>query len=304
MLSVESTGAGQRPVVNFTVKDRKGAALEPSKLNRLAFTLGGPTTDYGDGLPVTGGYAQESATAATATSAGWRYTFTQAIPADAHGTYSMSFEARRQETVMAGTTKERVIQTGAPNQVRYFSVDGSAVVPRRQIVDTQKCNDCHRSLSVHGENRNSTEYCVVCHNPTMTDVAKRPADKGAPESIDLALMIHRIHTGASQPREFIIYGYGGNPYNFNKVKFPGLITNCQNCHLSGTENVMAKARLDKQDPHGYLNPVKPTTGACVACHTSLEASSHALANTSQLGEACEVCHGPDASFSVGKIHAQ
>jgi OmcA/MtrC family decaheme c-type cytochrome len=138
----------------------------------------------------------------------------------------------------------------------------------------------------------------------MTDVAKRPADKGAPESIDLALMIHRIHTGASQPREYIIYGYGGNPYNFSKVKFPGLITNCQNCHLSGTENVLANARLDKQDPHGYLNPVKPTTGACVACHTSSAASSHALVNTSQIGEACEVCHGPDASFSVGKSHAQ
>ena len=304
ILSVESTGAGQRPVVNFTVKDRKGAALEPSKLNRLAFTLGGPTTDYGDGLPTTGGYAQESAVAAVATSAGWRYTFTQAIPAEARGTYSISLEARRQETVMAGTVKEMVIQTGAPNQVRYFSVDGSGVAPRRQIVDTQRCNDCHRALSVHGENRNSTEYCVVCHNATMTDVARRPADKGPAESIDFALMIHRIHTGASQPRDYIIYGYNSNAYNFSKVKFPGLITNCQNCHLSGTENVMANARLDKQDPRGYLNPVKPTTGACVACHTSQAASSHALSNTSQLGETCDVCHGPDASFSVGKAHAQ
>ena len=53
--AVESTGAGQRPGVTFTVTDRKGTALEPSTLNRLAFTLGGPTTDYGDGLPTTGG---------------------------------------------------------------------------------------------------------------------------------------------------------------------------------------------------------------------------------------------------------
>src|SRR6185503_15820948 len=163
--SVESTNAGETPVVNFTVKDRKGNRLEPSKLNRIAFTLGGPTTDCGEGLPTKDGYATESATGATSTLSGWRYVSNQAIPAGSKGSYSISIEARRQETVLAGTLQARVIQTGAPNKVVYFSVDGSKVEPRRQIVDLKKCNDCHRQLSVHGENRNATEYCVVCHNP-------------------------------------------------------------------------------------------------------------------------------------------
>src|SRR5207244_8705565 len=105
--------------------DSNGHPLDPSTINRIAFTLAGPTTDYGEGLPTKGGYASESATAATATRTGWRYAFNQAIPAGSKGTYAISAEARRQETALAGTLKQRVIQTGAPNKVVYFSVDGS-----------------------------------------------------------------------------------------------------------------------------------------------------------------------------------
>jgi OmcA/MtrC family decaheme c-type cytochrome len=304
VLSIENGKAGERPVVNFTVKDRAGNALEPSKLNRIAFTLGGPTTDYGDGLPVGAGYVTESAANATATPSGWRYTFNRAIPADAKGTYSISVEARRDETVLAGTQQQEVVRTGSPNEVEYFSVDGSAVTPRRQIVDLKRCNDCHRTLSVHGENRNATEYCVVCHNPRETDASRRPADQGPPESIDFALMIHRIHAGNLQSRDYTIYGFGNTPHNYNHVRFPGEIANCQNCHLPNTFTVPVKARLDKTDPRGFLNPVKPATAACIGCHTSLDASSHALANTSAIGESCGACHGEGRDFSVSKVHAR
>jgi OmcA/MtrC family decaheme c-type cytochrome len=302
--SVESSRAGERPVVNFTLKDRNGALLEPSKVDRINFVLGGPTTDFGDGLPVKGGYVSESAKAATATQSGWRYQFTQAIPADAKGSFAIAAEARRVETVLSGTVKEMNIQSGSPNDIVYFPVDGSATAPRRKVVDLQKCNDCHRYLSIHGENRNSTEYCVMCHNPTETDVARRPPDKGAPEGIDFALMIHRIHGGNRQKRDYTIYGYNSNAYNFNYVVFPGVLANCLNCHLDGTYNVPPPARLDKTDPRGWVNPAKPSNAACGGCHVSQDAASHALVNTSQLGESCAVCHGPNASYSVDRVHAQ
>jgi OmcA/MtrC family decaheme c-type cytochrome len=304
ILSVESTKAGEKPAVNFTVKDRLGNMLEPSKLNRIALIMAGPTTDYGDGLPSKGGYVSESAANAQATSSGWRYTFNQAIPAGATGSFSIGMEARRQETIFVGTVRERVIQSGSPNKVVHFSVDGSPVVPRRKVVDLQKCNDCHRSLSVHGENRNSTELCVMCHNPRESDVARRPADKGAPEAIDFGLMIHRIHGGNLQSRDFTIYGFGNTPYNFNHIVFPGALDNCLNCHLPGTYNVPVPARLDKADARGFLNPVKPAAAACGGCHTSIDAASHALVNTSAIGESCAVCHGPDASLSVDRVHAR
>src|ERR1035441_3876490 len=51
-----------------------------------------------------------------------------------------------------------------------FSVDGSPVQPRRQVVDIAKCNGCHTSLSLHGENQNQIEMCVLCHNASENDV--------------------------------------------------------------------------------------------------------------------------------------
>ncbi len=304
IVSVENANAGEKPTVHFTVKDRAGAALEPSKLNRIAFLLAGPTTDYGDGFPTKGGYVSESAANATAEPAGWRYTFTQAIPAGSKGSFSIAVEARRQETVLAGTVKERVIQSGSPNDILHFSVDGSAVVPRRKVVDLQKCNDCHRSLAVHGENRNSTEYCVMCHNPRENDSARRPADAGPAEAIDFGLMIHRIHAGERQSRDFTIFGFGSAANNFNHVVFPGALDNCSNCHLPGTYNVPVPARLDKADPRGLIPLVKPAAAACGGCHTSTDAASHALVNTTTLGESCSVCHGPNAALSVDRVHAK
>lgn len=305
IISVENGKAGEKPVVSFTLKDRKGAVLEAAKLNRVALTMGGPTTDYGEGLPTKGGYITESASNATASGGVYRYTFNQAIPAGATGTFSVSMEARRQEVVLEGTLQQRTIQTGSPNSVKYFSVDGSEVAPRRQVVDLKKCNDCHRQLSIHGENRNSTEYCVVCHNARETDVARRPAANAPAESVDFALMIHRIHAGNLQSRDYTVYGFGNTPHNYNKVAFPGEIANCTNCHLAGTQFVPVKpGLLDKTDPRGFLSPVKVTNGACGGCHTSLDAASHGLANTSELGESCGACHGEGKQYSVSKVHAQ
>jgi hypothetical protein len=58
------------------------------------------------------------------------------------------------------------------------------------------------------------------------------------------------------------------------------------------------------DPRGYLNPVGPETAACTACHAEVFAASHALANTTTLGESCAACHGPDREFSVDRVHAR
>ncbi len=165
-------------------------------------------------------------------------------------------------------------------------------------------NLCDSLKVVHGENRNATEYCLVCHNPREKDVARRPAGQGAPEGIDFSLMNHRLHTGNLQSRDYTIFGFGNTPINFNDVVFPGEIANCQNCHLPGTDTVPIKATLDVTDPRGWLSPVKPATAACTGCHVTVEAASHALANTSALGESCAACHGEDKDFAVSKVHAR
>ena len=123
------------------------------------------------------------------------------VPAKATGTYAIGVEGRRGSTLLAGTAQQQTSEYGAINKVVYFSVDGSKVTPRRQVVDVNKCNGCHSYLSLHGENRNQIEMCVLCHNPSENDSSVRsaattPSDKNLPpQSVNFALMVHKIHTG-------------------------------------------------------------------------------------------------------------
>jgi OmcA/MtrC family decaheme c-type cytochrome len=300
--SVENAGPGKKIIVNFTVKDNQGNTYDITKMNRVALVLAGPTDDY---VAVTShGYVSEDPRAtATLTGDTYRYTFNTALPANAGGTYSVGIEARNFEVVLAGTTAERNIEYGALNKVLNFSVDGSAVTPRRQIVSNDKCNGCHRFLSLHGTNRNRVEQCVLCHNPVENDAARRPAAQLPAESVDFALMIHRIHAGDQQVRPYIIYGFGGSVNQFNDITFPGGLNNCSLCHVGTSNSVPVAAKADISDPRGLLNPVKPATGACTGCHTSVDAASHALANTSALGESCGACHGAGKDYDVAKVHA-
>jgi OmcA/MtrC family decaheme c-type cytochrome len=304
---VENGGAGSKPTVTFTVKDKNGNGVPLSALNRIALTMAGPTSDY---TAFGRGYVQENAIQAQGANGTYTYTFNTPIPADAHGTFAMGLEARRVETVLANTERSRSIQYGAPNPVTYFSVDGSTVQPRRQPADQQECLNCHYRLSLHGENRiNNIAYCEFCHNPVETDAARRPASAGAPETIDFRFMVHRIHGGEEVHQQsgtdFTIYGFGGTPINFDEVRFPPPLNECFMCHVSGAENPTAQlaARSPVNTPRHPVNPMPPITAACYSCHQNNPTLSHALANTNQFGESCSVCHGPNAEFSATKVHA-
>jgi OmcA/MtrC family decaheme c-type cytochrome len=148
------------------------------------------------------------------------------------------------------------------------------------------------------------EQCILCHNPLTTDAARRPAGEMPAESINMALMVHRIHAGSSQTRDYTIYGFGNTPHNYNGITSSAPLAACNMCHVGGSENVPVAAVADIRDPRGFMDPVKPATGACLGCHTSRDAAAHALANTSALGESCGVCHGDGKSAGVGKVHAR
>ena len=147
--------------------------------------------------------------------------------------------------------------------------------------------------------------CVLCHNPSGTDSPVRPASAGASQAIDFSLMIHKIHTGENLTTDYTIYGFGGSQNTFNDVRFPGDRRNCAECHVNGSEQLPLKDNLlPVQDPRGFITPVGPTTAACTACHNDKSVASHALSNTTQLGESCATCHGPDDDFAVSKVHAR
>ena len=319
--------AGSTPVVTFTVQDNKGTPVPLSAVSTLSVTMAGPTTDYGYtsfGSDVTTpGYVQESALKASCDSSGsCTYTFHHSVPKNATGSYEIGMEARRTETVLSNTTIQQSITYGAKNPVMYFSVDGSPVTPRRTVVSINNCNNCHVALSLHGTLRNQTEYCVMCHNPSNTDAsvrvnAKVPADKALPpQGINFNLLVHRIHTGDNLPanRPFVVVGFGGSHNDFSDVRFPAMsptgtpgdTQNCSLCHVNSSEqNDLTLTGLNPVvDPQGPINPIQPFASACTGCHVDIPTASHALSNTTSLGEACSVCHGSGAEFAVDKMHAQ
>jgi OmcA/MtrC family decaheme c-type cytochrome len=299
--------AGRRPTVTFTVRDKNDNPLPLSALNRVALTLAGPTTDY---TAFGRGYVQEDAARASGANGTYTYTFNTAIPADAKGTFAVGVEGRRVETVLAGTTRQRNIQYGAPNPVMYFSVDGSAVQPRRQPTDQNNCLNCHYRLALHGENRvNNIAYCAFCHNPIQTDAGQRPANAMPGESIALKFMIHRIHAGEELHEnfgvDFTIFGFGGAPINFSEVRYPSPLNECFRCHVNGSENPEASmlSQSPVNTPRHPINPMPPITASCYGCHATNAMLSHAQANTTSLGESCSVCHGSRGEFSATRVHA-
>ena len=330
ILKVDNGVAGKAPTVTFTVRDNNanGIPLNTPSL-RIALVLAGPTTDYGYtsfGSDVTTkGYVSESPTATTAKCSAdgtCSYTFTHSIPAKATGTFAIGIEGRRPISILPGTTQAQTANQGAINKVSYFSVDGSKVELRRKVVDIAKCDGCHSFLSLHGENRNQIEQCVLCHNPSMDDSTNRPATTNAAEkakpnqAINFALMIHKIHTGEKMATEFgtqyTIIGFGGSVNDFTDVRYPtmgntgavGDTAKCYMCHVNNSETVFPIGKNDVSDPQGRLTTVKATTSACTACHQTTSALAHAASQTdSKFGESCDVCHASGTDFDVQKEHA-
>jgi OmcA/MtrC family decaheme c-type cytochrome len=345
LVKVDNGVAGKAPTVTFLSKDYAGNAVPMSALttspNRIALVMAGSTSDYGYtsfGSDVTTpGYVSENPapTAKCGSDGTCTYTFTHAIPAKATGTYTIGIEGRRGITLLAGTTQQMTSEYGAINKTINFSVDGSPVVARRKVVDIAKCNGCHSALSLHGENRNQIEQCVMCHNPSENDASMRgssttPSDRTLPpQSINFAMMIHKIHTGERLAADFNtnyrIVGFGGNPIDFGLafasvpasipntgVRYPtftdtgsvGDTAKCYMCHVNNSEAVFPIGKNNVLDTQGRISPVPATTSACTACHQSLSALSHAVAQTDpKFGESCDVCHAQGAAFDVLQVHA-
>jgi OmcA/MtrC family decaheme c-type cytochrome len=311
LLKVDNGAAGKMPTITFTLKDKADNPIDPSTLvtspNKISFNLTGPTTDYGyttfTGV-TSAGYDSENAAATTkcGQDGTCTYTFTHAIPAGAKGSFAIGVEARRALVLLPGTVKQVSTQYGADNKVIYFSVDGSPVVKRRQVVDIARCNQCHVRLSMHGEARNNTEYCVFCHNPGNTS--------GSVSGIDLSVMVHSIHFGDNLAPAGATYKIGTTDFSgvrypaFSLTGRPGDTTNCEMCHLPGTEAVFPIGLNPVKDPGALLDPAPATTAACAACHVTRSNMAHMAAQTDpKFGESCDVCHDVNGAYSVTKEHA-
>lgn len=299
ILEVTNTRPGQQPRVTYRIKNSTGQVIPPTDLNSLSLILAGPTSDYKN-------YWSEAARTDPQNRDGSAtHSFARAIPADAEGSYTIGAEGYQNVSFEGPGRVPTTVRDPLKNVVTTFSLTGGTPEKRREVVTLAKCNVCHTNVDLHGRNRNQIEHCVTCHNPTVTDAARRPAAEGPPESVNFSTMIHRIHTGVEQGRPYVIFGFGGSRNDFSKIGFPTPASNCNSCHVNNSQNLPLRTNLSAvTDPRGFLDPVGPTGAACLSCHASRDAAAHVDLNTSRIGESCAVCHGANAEFSVARSHAR
>jgi OmcA/MtrC family decaheme c-type cytochrome len=288
---VTNATPGNSPTVSFSLFDKSGNPLDITKLTSISLVLGGGNVDYGYG---TTGIRVSEKPAATATGKNglYSYTMTNKIPVGATGSYTVSIEAYNTVTLMPGTTVSTTATDAAAPVEYYFSVDKSAVAARRVVVDQNKCQSCHLTMGfVHGGSRAATQECVICHNPTLQDGTSG-------DSVNFAWEIHSIHSGSNLTNPYTL-----GTTNFQSVLFPGDTRDCLACHMTGTylpENVGAKAPVASKG--GFTPTTMPISAACQGCHDDIGTASHALSNTSSLGEACVACHKAGEAYSVDRVH--
>lgn len=137
---------------------------------------------------------------------------------------------------------------------------GTGYSGRRAIVEDARCNKCHQELGTfttdafHGGQRNDGTTCAWCHNPNRTSSGW---------SADSTAFIHGIHGGAKRTVPFTWHSSSATE-NFSAVKYPGVLKQCETCHLPGTYNfgtvsdsVMA-SRLYRTAATGIFNPTVGT----------------------------------------------
>jgi OmcA/MtrC family decaheme c-type cytochrome len=292
ILNVDQNAPGSAPRVTFSVTDKAGVPYDISKLTQIRVILGGPNVDYQIGP---GGIRVSEDPSKTPGSGGvYTYTMTNKIPAAAAGSYTIAIEARNTVTLLAGTQKQvAAIDTATPVRT-YFTVDSSALVARRQVVGDAQCNACHKQLSfIHSGSRASAMECTICHNPSLVDGTSK-------QSVNYATQIHSIHRGENLSKPYIL-----GTTNYQKVRFPGDLRDCTTCHINNSyqvDNVGAVASVVTTG--GFTPTTPPTTAACQGCHDDKATASHALANTTALGESCSTCHGIKGEFAVDSVHAR
>lgn len=164
------------------------------------------------------------------------------------------------------------------------------------IAATDNCNLCHDPLAVHGSGRREIQYCVTCHNAGTTD-----AD--STNTVDMKVMIHKIHAGANLPSvqdggEYAIYGFRNSKHDYSNLHYPQDIRNCVNCHV-GTGTIGDRTDLTVTSQGDNWAEVV-TAAACGSCHEDVDFSTHKGGQPDD--SSCAQCHAPDKKYGVENSH--
>lgn len=359
IISVTNTAPGQTPVVKFSVTDPTNNNAPYNILTNPAFTvaaggasrfaidIGWNTANYtnkgsGSATALTGTpslpisinpLSISGGTPAVGPDANGVFTSTSplAIPADVTGSIGVALEGHPALDADGDGVVDRIAVT---NVFKYAAATGT-LTARRDIINVKKCDDCHKQLSLHGNNRtDEPQVCAMCHNPNNTDVNRRAAASGAcavgtkQSPIDLKYMIHAIHNG--EKSGYSACGFGNAFVSFADLGYPGKLNNCEGCHITPAANATASyypvdsAKVLATTVDAGPNRLLPTddvawspnVAICSGCHLTAAAEAHMLQNggsktlTKNLDsttaggplETCVLCHGPGRVADVKEVH--
>ncbi len=236
------------------------------------------------------------ATTETATAGVWTdkqngiytYTFAKSLKGDAEIPYDGSLPHR------VGLEIRLTPAIPANNAVYTFTPATNLPVNEsgREIVDNDTCNACHDNLSFHGGARFDLQYCAMCHESYSFD-----AQSG--NSIDLKVMIHKIHSGETLPSVeaggfYGIFGFGNTFADFSDVVYPQDKRNCTTCHEES----------DTDTPQASNWRYTVNTATCSACHDNVNfVTGENHGGVAATDDTCTSCHGPSSAIaSVQSAH--
>ena len=252
------------------------------------------------------------------------YTVQIPIPADVPGISVAGGTARVMSVGQVKEPKLEALAIGDPRPpvspavllsvgVQNTSVDVAltgTLLPRRQVVSTEKCNVCHGMLGTasasntltnafHGGARNIVEACVVCHDPNRMSSTIMTNGLALNESYQFKRMIHGIHGNSKRTFPFthgntVVGAFnkdgtsatGGAPLastveNYAaEVAYPDTTLNCNACHVNdsykvdrGTVGAVVSKPAGVTDPAQWL-VISPKAASCTSCHDSPQAIGH------------------------------
>ncbi|MBI5908814.1 MAG: OmcA/MtrC family decaheme c-type cytochrome [Betaproteobacteria bacterium] len=197
-------------------------------------TISGPDANGYYTVTLTGVQVPDSAVMLTG-GVGYSYGVTSTLPLT---------QTNLADYPIANATAATGLVAGMPNKTGGLIViapDAQKVATgytgRRAIVEDTRCNKCHLELGVftaesfHAGQRNDGTTCSWCHTPNRTS---------AGWSADSSSYIHAIHAADHRTKPFTWHAVSTTS-SFANIGFPGILSNCETCHLPGMYDFSASA---------------------------------------------------------------
>jgi OmcA/MtrC family decaheme c-type cytochrome len=130
---------------------------------------------------------------------------------------------------------------------------------RRVIFSETKCNSCHEQLGTepnfHGGSYNAA-MCGLCHTSNQ-------ASSGW--SASFRTWVHGIHGAGKRTVPYTWHAVSATE-NYSEIEYPGVLSNCEQCHLPGTYDFSAAQYTD--DLIGRMLNVLDVSGTLASTSTT------------------------------------